>query len=395
MSTSIFPNNTNTVLGSFNFERMKAISKVETIKVVSPVPYFPTAKALKYFKKWSSYSRVKKKDVLEDVEVYYPRVLVIPKICSILNGYLYRLSFDRTLRSIYEDYKFDIIDAHYLWPDSYAAIKFGLKMKVPVCVTAHGSDINIIPKNARIKTRILETLNKADKVFCVSNALREKAKEMGANINKIEVLTNGVDVTIFKRQDRNEARKELGLNIKDKIILCIGSLVPVKDHSLLIDGIYNIKKKNTQKNIKAIFIGDGCLKKSIEKKIKDYNLNGIISLKGSIPHDKLNTWLSAADLLCLTSINEGWPTVLFEAWSCGIPVVSTKAGGVQEALCDEKYGLLINKRTPENVASTIEKALEIKWNRISMIEYAKRNTWEKKVEKVVYEFGKILEGNKN
>lgn len=392
--TDVFPNEINPNFGTFTLERLKCLKQLAEVEVVAPVPFFPSWSIFKFFQRWHNLSRISRYDTVEGIKVHHPRRIVIPKIGGFTNGIFYLTSLSKQLKKVAREFPFDVIDAHFLWPDGYAALKVGKSMDVPVCITAHGTDVNLMPKFPTIRPFITWTAKNAQRIVAVSKALADIVIELGAHESRVKVIHNGVDINKFKRIDKTKARKELGLNEKDIILISIGALIPRKGHEFLIDGIKMLIENEGLDKIKLLIVGDGELKTYLVSKIESNGLQNNVRLIGAVPHDELYKWLSASDFFCLTSSREGWPTVFFEAWACGVPVLATSVHGAPEAICSDKFGLLIDKQDPLLIAQTIKKAIEMKWDPEEMMLYASNNSWDKMVERMYEELQTIVEEHK-
>lgn len=392
--TDVFPNKINPNFGTFTLERLRCLKQLAEVEVVAPVPFFPSWSIFKIFYRWHNFSRVSRYDTVDGTNVYHPRRFVIPKIGGFTNGLFYRMSLANELNKVAREFPFDVIDAHFLWPDGYAALKTGQSMDVPVCITAHGTDVNLMPKFPTIRPFIAQTARNAQRIVAVSQALADIVIGLGAHESKVKVIHNGVDIKKFKRINQAQARKELGLNEKDIFLVSIGALIPRKGHEYLIDGMKILLEREGFNHVKLVIIGEGELKASLLRKIESHRLQNHVKLIGTIPHEELYRWLSASNFFCLTSSREGWPTVFFEAWACGVPVLATSVHGAPEAICSDRFGLLIKKQDPILIAQTIKRAMTMKWNPEEMMSYASDNSWEKMVKRMYNELKIIVEEHK-
>jgi teichuronic acid biosynthesis glycosyltransferase TuaC len=371
--TTLFPNNVWPNHGVFVKERMCEVARLDgcEVKVVAPVPYFPR---IKLNWRWK-FSQIVRQEIRDEIDVYHPRYFMTPKLGMVLYGWLMFLCVLPRVKKIQKDFKFDLIDAHYVYPDGFAAVLLGWLFRKPVVVSARGSDINLYTKFPLIRRLLQFTLRRADKVISVCLALKQAMIELGVSAEKINVVPNGVDIEKFYRSNKEAARKELHLPTGRKIIISVGGLIPRKGFDLLIRAVKILSVRFGVENLYLVIVGEGPFRKELEKLISSLNLNDKVRLAGAIPHQDLYRWYSAADLSCLTSSREGWPNVLLESLACGTPVVGANTWGVPEIITSDEIGLLTERRE-EVIAETILVALKKQWQTENLLEYAKNHTWD-------------------
>src|SRR5690606_36875944 len=110
-----------------------------------------------------------------------------------------------------QGFEFDLIDAHYYYPDGEAAGLLAKWLGKPFFVTARGSDVNLIGEIARPRAMMLATARAAAGSIAVSQALADRLIALGAPADKVHTLRNGVDTSRFAPQPRDVARQRLGL----------------------------------------------------------------------------------------------------------------------------------------------------------------------------------------
>lgn len=383
--TTLFPNSIQPTYAVFVKERIKALAKLCEIKVVAPVPYFPR---LKMFKKYYEYSLIPQKEIVEGLEVYHPRYFTLPKIFKSLDGFFMFFSILGLVLRLRRNYDFDLIDAHWAYPDGLCALMLAKLIKKPVTITVRGGDLSIFTENYILRKLVVFTLNRADRVICVCSALKNKAIELGVNKDKIQTIVNGVDSHKFKSIPKNKARKELGLPLNKKILLTVGRLFEYKGFQHLIAAMAEIRNNGNLKgeDVLLLIIGEGSSRLKFESQIKNLGLEEKVKLVGVKPHAELYKWYSCADLFCLASSKEGWPNVLFEALACGVPVVATKVWGIPEVITSDNYGILVGEQNGKGLAKGIIEALKRNWNSDALISYAHSRPWSKVAEAVFEEF---------
>jgi len=286
--------------------------------------------------------------------------------------------------------EFDLIHAHFTWPSGYAAAKLSKEFNVPLVITAHGYDVYDLPFRSREWFRKVKfALDSADHIITVSRSnFIVLVTKLDISEDKISIIPNGFDPYLFKPMDKVLARKQLDLPQDKKIILNVANLVSIKGHKYLIEAIKNVVKG--REDIMLIIVGDGPLRKDLEKQIKKLNLESYVKLVGAKPHHEIPLWMNAADLFVLPSLSEGNPTVMFEALGVGLPFVGTAVGGVPEIITSEDYGLLCEPANPKDLAEKILIALEKDWDREKIRKYAEQFTWENIAQKILTIYEEVL-----
>jgi teichuronic acid biosynthesis glycosyltransferase TuaC len=392
--TSLFPNNVNPVRGVFIMERIRHVAKLHQLRVVAPVPYFPP---IKLHPRWHQYTDVRHREKIANIEVYHPRYVITPRVGMALYGLFYYLSLLRFMRKLSQDYRFDLLDAHYIYPDGLAAVLLAKALRKPVVLSARGTDINVFMNLPLIRGWILYALRKCDRIVAVSAALKEKMVAQGVDCDKIDVIPNGVDKAKFRSVPKDQARAALGLGREGIRLLSVGSLRPSKGFQHLLRAVKKIKQDRPEMDLRLSIVGYGHFQAKLEKDIARLQLQRCVQLVGRVPHEQMPLWYCASDLFCLASATEGWPNVLFEALACGLPVVATRVGGVPEILSSEAYGLLLDGGCGpgliEQLRQGIPRALEKNWDREKMIAYARQHTWESVAQQIDGVFRRVVNGH--
>ena len=386
--TSVFPNSKQPALGIFIRERMFKAAKRCEIKVIAPVPWFPFARYLK-----KNYRPiVDYKEIQDSIEVYHPKFFSIPYFFKFFDGLFFFLSCIITVINLKKNFKYDIIDSHFVYPDGFGAVLIGKLFHKPVTITLRGT-IKKLLRYPLIKFQIRYALKNALKIFSVCNDLKNVALSLGVSDGKVAVIPNGIDIGKFKPVDKLEARKELGLPADIKIMISVGGLVKRKGFHEVIALLPEIKKIHP--DIKYLIVGgatvEGNYGPELRKTVRRLHLENDVLFAGHQRHDKIYKWLSASDVFCLATSNEGWANVFLEAMACGLPVVATNVGGNREVVSSEDYGLLFDINNKKEMASAILKALVKNWDRDKIINYARSNTWDVRINQLLIMFKEIIE----
>lgn len=232
-----------------------------------------------------------------------------------LKGYLINR---KKLRSFIKANNFDIIHVH----SGLSALLVAISTNKKFVVTFHGSDINNLPE--RILS-ILPILKSSWNIF-VSKDLQNKA--LFNRKNKSSVIPCGVDSSLFRFIDKKKARKELGFNSEEKIVLFSSSF------------------NNTVKNYPLA-------KAAIDK--SKFNIKFVEILNKT--REDVVLMLNAADLLLLTSFTEGSPQIIKEALATNCPIISVDVGDVVDRIVDVEKSYIIASRDKNEIAEKIDLCL--------------------------------------
>ena len=333
--------------------------------VLAPVPYFPSGAAM--FGSWAVAARAPHEEMRHGMRVLHPRFPVIPRFgmwCA--PWLLYRVSLRAMRRLLAAGERFDVIDAHYLYPDGVAATWLGHAVGLPVVITARGSDVTQIPLFRWPRFLIQRAIEAADALITVSAALREELLRLGAPADKVTVLRNGVDTELFRSPDRAAARSALQLD--GPTLLSVGHLIPRKGHNRIIQAMVDLPGQ-------LLIAGEGPDWGKLEDQITRLGLSGRVRLLGSVPHAELPRLYGAADALVLASSREGWANVLLEAMACGTPVLASNIPGNPEVVREPAAGRIMTENTPAGIVAGIKALLANPPERAATRAYAERFDW--------------------
>jgi teichuronic acid biosynthesis glycosyltransferase TuaC len=370
--TTLFPNRKRPDFGIFIYQRVAHVAERpgNMVQVVAPVPYFPSWIASK---RWGIHGQIPREEMIGGLRVHHPRYVLLPGVLMPLHGLLMFLGSAKLARRLHQEFHFDCIDAHYVYPDGFAAVLLGKMLKVPVVVSARGTDINVFPSFRTIRPMIRWTLRHAAGLVAVSGALKATMMHLGAPADKIVVIANGVDAKRFHPMPRAEARRNLQLPLEAKIVLSVGSLTEGKNHPLLISAFTRISEGHPE--YRLYIVGEGPLHSELDAMIHKSRMEEKVLLAGARPNEELAWWFNAADVSCLVSSREGGPNVLIESLACGTPVVAARAGGVPEIIVSPELGILV-ERNEEDVAAGLRLALTKGWDRETLSQHAQSRGWD-------------------
>ncbi len=371
--TSLFPNNMQPLNGIFIKERMLRVSRMDGchVQVVAPVPYYPP---IRNTRRWPL-SQVARHEEIDGMPVCHPRFFMTPKVAMSSYGVTMFLSVLPTLSRVRRHFDFDIIDAHYVYPDGMAAVLLGKVFRRPVTVSARGTDINLFSRFPLIRPLIRYTLRRADACIAVSPALQQRMLELGAGAQTLSMIPNGVDAEKFRRVPGHEARARLQIG-EGPLFLSVGRLVELKGFEYLIRAVDCLRREKGFADVRLVIIGEGEERGRLERLVSELCLTDAVRFPGVVQPDDLHLWYSAADVFCLASSREGWPNVIMESLACGTPVVATPMCGLAGVLESEDLGLATERSSPA-IAQRLTEALERSWDRERISAWARQQTWER------------------
>jgi glycosyltransferase involved in cell wall biosynthesis len=276
-----------------------------------------------------------------------------------------------TLRSLQrEGFDFDVIDAHYYYPDGVAAALLARWFKKPLFITARGTDLNLISNFASPRRWIQWAASVASSSIGVSQSLVDKLISLGGDPSRTHVVRNGVDLERFHPVDQAKARNDLGLPMDRRVLLSVGHLVSIKGHDIAIQALADMPEAD------LAIVGEGPERSSLQELAHSMGVTNRIRFAGARPQTELPLWYSAADALVLCSSREGWANVLLESMACSTPVVATNVGGTAEALSAPEAGVLMQDRSPAGLVAAVGKLFASYPERKMVRQFAEQFDWQ-------------------
>jgi len=351
-------------------------------KVVAPIPWFPLKQ--ERFGDYAKYAQVPEYENRHGIDVIHPRYTLFPKVRMTTTPLLMAITTLRPLKKILTDgYDFQIIDAHYFYPDSVATYILGKLLGKPVVITSRGTDISLIPKYFAPRHMIKWSAKGSAGLITVCQALKDSLVSLGIEDQDVTVLRNGVDLQLFNPVENREELRE-SLNIKGTTLLSVGHLIRRKGHHLIIKALKNLP------NVSLLIAGDGVEEINLKELAKNLQVQDRVTFLGSVPHKQLVQYYAAVDMLILASSREGWANVLLESMACGTPVVATKVWGTPEVVTQAEAGILVDERSVSGITSGVRTLLEDYPDRKQTRRYAEKFSWEETTRGQEALFGKIL-----
>ncbi len=247
------------------------------------------------------------------------------RIFRIHYNFISRVLMPFLLLLICKFFKYSLLNYHFLWfADDFVYIK--KVVKIPSVLSIRGSDMHTTAANFPEKRRYYKkAVEIADKIFYVSNALRDSAKKIGLSTDKDFVIYNGFLPSRFHLTENNNKVIHFGF---------VGLLIERKRAEKLPEIFYYIKKKIP--SAKLIIVGGGEnfkeMKDYMVEKFSEFGIASDVDFAGLVPFNQIVSYYQKMDILLFPSRNEGFPNAVIEARACGVPVVGSSNIGVPEAV---------------------------------------------------------------
>jgi colanic acid/amylovoran biosynthesis glycosyltransferase len=230
------------------------------------------------------------------------------------------------------------------------------KLRIPMITSFHGFDLPTKRNRRKSYHRKLPVLFRVGNKFTVpSRHMKQKLIRWGCPRHKIEIMYSGIDMKKFSYKQRDN--KTEGLTI-----ITVGRLHEKKGHRYLLQAFKKIHDRYP--SIRLIIIGEGHERRKIKRLIASLKLNKYVQMKGLIAHNHLSELLYRADIFCLPSLTtkdgnqEGIPNAIKEAMATGLPIISTRHGGIPELVTDGKEGLLVSEKSVNGLVEKFKYLIE-------------------------------------
>ncbi|MBI5001489.1 MAG: glycosyltransferase [Euryarchaeota archaeon] len=382
-----YPHVGDPISGAFVKGQVDALSvKFNKVTVIAMTPYVPNIPIFKRF-----LTPAHQRDIIAQNYVYQNIEIYFPKPIYFHSFYSKQMASKRIakwiVKNLFRNNRPDIIHAHFVISSGIVAYELTKFFDIPIVLTNHENQ-NIFADLMK-DSKIQNLLQKFTNIIRVTS-VDKNLYETDLVSSKINIIPNGFPSKHFYIMNKTLARKYLNIPTDKFLLLSIGSLTKRKAYDSLIKSYRKIYEKYP--NSILTIIGTGPEEKFLKKLVGDYQLSkcvSIVSTEKTI--EELNYWYNSADLFILTSTAEGNPTVMFEALSCGLPVITTNVGGVKEILTKES-GIVVEK--PEDISEIVIRAIEREWDRDRIARDAHQYSWENIAEKIFALYYSTIESKK-
>jgi glycogen(starch) synthase len=295
---------------------------------------------------------------------------------------------------------FDVMHVHD-WLAAFSGISFKHYIKKPMVLTVHSTELGRAqglhsPDSFSINGIEWWATYEAERVIVCSQSMKtEICDHFNLPQSKVDVIPNAIDASKYQTSaDRGEVRQRYGVGYGEKLILCVGRLVPQKGIEYFIRAIPLIAKRFPE--AKYIIVGEGWSRDILEVEARASGHADKIKFTGFASDKEVIDLMTSADVLVVPSIYEPFGIVALEGMATGVPVVASQVGGLAEVIDHDCTGLFVYPRSPESIAWGIGRILSdpdhAKW----ITENAKEKlhkaySWEAVAMKTVEVYRKVVE----
>ena len=334
------------------YQTVRALAKLAEVRVLSPIAMYPRwAQPRSYL-----FRAPDPAFAIDGCPVDYLPYPALPALSRPFNGALCA----RALRSPLRAFAPDVVLSYWLYPDAYGALLAARHAGIPLVAGARGSDIRVRDAISRHLTR--RVVREADAMLTVSADLgRLAVRDYGAAPERVRVVPNGCDATIFHPRDRGQARAELGVPGDARLVTYVGRLVPEKGLRELLEAARTLAPELPR--LRIALVGEGPMRDELTTLAAQAGCEVVFA--GAQPPQQVAQWMAASDLVTLPSYSEGHPNVLVEALACGRGVVATPVGGIPEVV-DADSGVLVPARDARALAQGLRAALAREWDEAAL-----------------------------
>ena len=279
--SSLYPSSALPRAGIFVETRLRQLLQTGRVsaKVVAPIRWSPVHHPR--FGVYAQIAAAPKRECLNGIDVLHPRFFAVPKVGMNIAPFLLALGAAGAFRQLRaEGFDFDVIDAHYFYPDGVAAAILSHWFERPLAITARGSDVNLIGKFAWPRWLMKKAADRAHASIGVSGALVQQMKRLGFDETKLITMRNGVDLRRFQPGDRAEAKARLGL-AAGPMLLTVGNLKEDKGQRLVIKALPAVLEQFP--GAQLIVLGDGPDASYLQEQGRRLGLQGSLRLVPAVP----------------------------------------------------------------------------------------------------------------
>ena len=373
--TNLFPSPCDPARGTFIRQMAAELGRLCDLTVAVPAPWFPQGALAKRLAPGyaAEFGYGDQSRVWDGVTAHYLRYPLLPRISEGFHAGLMWLGVGSALRRLHAATPFDLVNAHWLYPDGIIGARLARMLGIPAVLSGRGCDVNEFLLQAGRGPMIRGALSEARAITVVSEELAGVLRHEGLPPERITVIPNGVDTSRFSVGDAAEARRELGLE-PGPLVVCVSRLSEEKGVRFLVEALPKLVAAWPE--CRVAVVGDGAERQALERLAESLGVAARLRFVGAVPHNQVPRWLCAATVVCMPSLREGHPNAAMEALSCGRPLVASAVGALQRMVTPE-VGMLVPPGDAPALAGALVQALEHDWHAERIAAKVRDSSWSR------------------
>lgn len=322
-----YPNRALPQLGLWTQRLVQGAARFAEIKVISPVPYAPPLPSQGRLAYYTQFRRVMPQAWHDTVEVIYPRMLTGPGYSMhSFEAAGYALATMPAVRRLRSRFTFDIIHAHFGYPDGVVACLLGRRYDVPVVITEQAPWLPWLQQYPLVRRQAVWAARTCAVHIAVSQSLRQSIEAVTGQSGRVTVIPNAVDGDLFQLE-----------TVRERVpgqILFVGAVRYCKGVDVLLNAMGELRTSHPEAHLvlagAPFYAGYRREAERLQMLARDLGLDNCVSVLGGKSPAEIATLMSESAVLALPSRAETFGAVLIEALACGTPVVATRSGGPEE-----------------------------------------------------------------
>jgi teichuronic acid biosynthesis glycosyltransferase TuaC len=347
-----YPNVVLPFLGPWVQQWAKFTMNACQVRVVAPVPYYPPLPGPSDFRR---FRQVPFQESVDGIQVSHPRFLTGPGLTTHnVEAETYYWGVSKTVDQLWQEAPFDLIHAHFIYPDGVVGARLARRYGVPLVITEHAFWQPWLDQYPLVRKQAVAAAHASAFHIAVSQSVRQNIAQFTGESDRLRVIPVGVDMEVF-------TPLPAGQQPESDSILYVGRIHETKGVDVLLNAMRLLVERRP--TVQLSLIGGSFYPqwREQEERLKhlaeQLNLIQHVHFLGVQPPDQVAEAMRRSTLLVLPSRRETLGAVLIEALACGTPVVATRCGGPEDVVT-EAVGKLVPKEDPSSLAEAIEAVLE-------------------------------------
>lgn len=347
-----YPNVVLPFLGPWVQQWAKFTMSACQVRVVAPVPYYPPIPGPSDFRR---FRQVPSQEWCDGIQVFHPRFLTGPGYSTHnLEAQTYYWGVTKTVDQLWGEAPFDLIHAHFIYPDGVVGARLARRYGVPLVITEHAFWRPWLDQYPLVRKQAVAAAHTSAFHIAVSQSVRQNIATFTGESERLRVIPVGVDMEVFTPLPAEQQPES-------DSILFVGRIHETKGVDVLLHAMRLVVEHRP--TVRLSMIGGSFYpqwreqEEQLRRLAEELNLTQHVHFLGIQPPDRVAEAMRRSALLVLPSRRETLGAVLLEALACGTPVVATRCGGPEDVVT-ESVGRLVPKEDPFSLAEAMEAVLD-------------------------------------